>query len=89
MIDAEQLIEKLGHYKKHAKDILPADFLATIGDAEQAITSLREWVTSLQLSKAEVDALEYVVVEGRIACPEDYGILRSLLVRLRPEWETK
>ena len=40
------------------------------------------------LSEAEIDALEYVVVEGRIACMADYGILRSLLVRLRPEWET-
>ena len=40
------------------------------------------------LSEAEIDALEYVVVEGRIACMGDYGILRSLLVRLRPEWET-
>ena len=40
------------------------------------------------LSEAEIDALEYVVVEGRIACMEDYGILRSLLVRVRPEWET-
>ncbi len=40
------------------------------------------------LSEAEIDALEYVVVEGRIACMEDYGILRSLLVKLRPEWET-
>ncbi|NBW17096.1 MAG: hypothetical protein EBR82_54880 [Caulobacteraceae bacterium] len=39
------------------------------------------------LSEAEIDALEYVVVEGRIACVEDYGILRSLLVRVRPEWE--
>jgi hypothetical protein len=40
------------------------------------------------LSEAEIDALEYVVVEGRIACMEDYGILRSLLVRVRPEWAT-
>jgi hypothetical protein len=40
------------------------------------------------LSEAEIDALEYVVVEGRIACMEDYGILRSLLVSLRPEFET-
>jgi hypothetical protein len=45
-------------------------------------------VGSHGLSEAEIDALEYVVVEGRIACMEDYGILRSLLVRLRPEWET-
>jgi hypothetical protein len=37
------------------------------------------------LSEAEVDALEYVVVEGRIACKQDYGILRSLLIGLRPE----
>ena len=45
-------------------------------------------VGSRGLSEAEIDALEYVVVEGRIACMEDYGILRSLLVKLRPEWET-
>lgn len=41
------------------------------------------------LSEAEIDALEYVVEEGRIACMDDYGILRSLLVRLRPEWESQ
>lgn len=40
------------------------------------------------LSGAEIDALEYVVVEGRIACMEDYGILQSLLFRVRPELET-
>jgi len=38
------------------------------------------------LSEAEIDALEYVVEEGRIASMDDYGILRSLLVRVRPEW---
>jgi hypothetical protein len=41
------------------------------------------------LSEAEIDALEYVVEEGRIASMDDYGILRSLLVRLRPEWESQ
>ena len=41
-----------------------------------------------RLSEAEIDALEYVVIEGRIACMEDYGILRSLLVRVRQEWKT-
>ena len=40
------------------------------------------------LSEAEIDALEYVVAEGRIACMADYGILRSLLIKLRPEFET-
>jgi len=39
------------------------------------------------LSEAEIGALEYVVEEGRIASMDDYGILRSLLVRVRPEWE--
>jgi hypothetical protein len=39
-------------------------------------------------SKAEIDALEYVVEEGRIACKEDYGILRSWLCRLRPALES-
>jgi len=42
----------------------------------------------MNITEAEIDALEYVVAEGRIACMEDYGILLSLLVRLRPEWET-
>lgn len=46
-------------------------------------------INELQLSSAEIDALEFVVVEGRIASMEDYGILRSLLVRLRPEFENK
>jgi hypothetical protein len=40
-------------------------------------------------SEAEIDALEYVVEEGRIASMDDYGILRSLLVRVRPEWESE
>ena len=42
-----------------------------------------------RLSEAEIDALEYVVEEGRIASMDDYGILRSLLVRVRPEWESQ
>jgi hypothetical protein len=42
-----------------------------------------------RLSEAEIDALEYVVFEGRIASMDDYGILRSLLVRVRPEWESE
>jgi hypothetical protein len=41
------------------------------------------------LSEAEIDALEYVVEEGRIASMDDYGVLRSLLIRVRPEWEAK
>jgi hypothetical protein len=40
------------------------------------------------VSEAEIDALEYVVVEGRMASKQDYGVLRALLVRLRPEWAT-
>jgi hypothetical protein len=39
------------------------------------------------ISEAEIDAIEYVVEEGRIASMDDYGVLRSLLVRVRPEWE--
>jgi hypothetical protein len=39
-------------------------------------------------SEAEIDALEFVVEEGRIASLEDYGILRSWLCRLRPAWES-
>jgi hypothetical protein len=40
-------------------------------------------------SKAEIDALEFVVEEGRTASIDDYGILRSWLIRLRPEWESQ
>jgi len=40
------------------------------------------------VSDAEIDALEYVVVEGRMASKQDYGVLRAMLVRLRPEWAT-
>jgi hypothetical protein len=40
-------------------------------------------------SKAEIDALEFVVEEGRTASVDDYGILRSWLIRLRPEWESQ
>ena len=42
-----------------------------------------------RLSEAEIGALEYVVEEGRIASMDDYGVLRSLLVRVRPEWESQ
>jgi hypothetical protein len=40
-------------------------------------------------SEAEIDALEFVVEEGRTASVDDYGILRSWLIRLRPEWENQ
>ena len=39
-------------------------------------------------SESEIDALEFVVEEGRIASMDDYGILRSWLCRLRPAWES-
>jgi len=51
--------------------------MASESDAPQAIAS-----------EAEIDALEFVVEEGRIANIKDYGILRSWLCRLRPAWES-
>lgn len=45
--------------------------------------------TGDSLSKAEIDALQHVVEDGRIVKVQDYGALRSLLVRLRPEWENE
>lgn len=39
------------------------------------------------ISEAQIDALECVVEDGRIVGMSVYGHLRSLLVRLRPEWE--
>jgi hypothetical protein len=43
--------------------------------------------TGETLSEAEIDALQHVVEDGRLVDLSDYGRLRSLLVRLRPEWE--
>ena len=40
------------------------------------------------ITEAVVDALEYVVEVGRIACPEDAAILRCLLAAVRPGWNT-
>lgn len=40
------------------------------------------------ISEAQIDALECVVEDGRIVGMSVYGHLRSLLVRLRPEWES-
>jgi hypothetical protein len=42
-----------------------------------------------RLSEAEIDAIERVVEDGRIASMSIYGVMRSLLVRVRPEWEAK
>jgi hypothetical protein len=41
------------------------------------------------LTEAAVDALEYVVEVGLIACPQDAEILRSLLAAVRPGWNSK
>ena len=41
------------------------------------------------ISEAEIDAIECVVEDGRIASMSVYGVMRSLLVRLRPEWESQ
>lgn len=40
------------------------------------------------ISEAQIDALECVVEDGRIVGMGVYGHLRSLLVKLRPEWES-
>jgi hypothetical protein len=66
----------------HSVTALPASKL--MGMAADEIDRLRLFA----VSEAEIDALEYVVVEGRMASKQDYGVLRALLVRLRPEWAT-
>jgi len=57
-----------------------------VGTGDIPVSRTRGRVGTI-LSEAEIDALEYVVEEGRIASMDDYGILRSWLIRLRPEWE--
>jgi hypothetical protein len=56
---------------------------------DKAATSHRREGTGNTPSEAEIDALEFVVEEGRTASVDDYGILRSWLIRLRPEWESQ
>lgn len=54
---------------------------------DKAATSHRRDRPRDTLSEAEIDALECVVEDGRIVGMSAYGRLRSLLVRLRPEWK--
>jgi hypothetical protein len=73
---------------------------AWIEEAAAEITILREAIRRLagqdatlsvcdgSVSEAEIDAIECVVEDGRIASMSVYGVMRSLLVRLRPEWES-
>jgi hypothetical protein len=62
--------------------------LPAMGTGDIPVSRTRGRVGTI-LSEAEIDALEYVAEEGRIASMDDYGILRSLLVRVRPEWESQ
>lgn len=73
--------------------IAPADSHAPRGavDRESVGTDKAEPLTrdcgTGDISDAQIDALECVVEDGRIVGMSVYGHLRSLLVRLRPEWE--
>ena len=58
------------------------------GRTDKAVTRPGEG-TGNTPSEAEIDALEFVVEEGRTASVDDYGVLRSWLIRLRPEWESQ
>jgi len=62
--------------------------LPAVGTGDIPVSRTRGRVGTI-LAEAEIDALEYVVEEGRIASMDDYGILRSWLIRLRPEWESQ
>ena len=85
-LDVEELLGEL-HHIAGSEDHVEYDIRRTACDAEHAIDRLRAWVNELQLSKVEIDALQHVVEDGRLFDLSDYGYLRSLLVRLRPEWE--
>lgn len=72
----------------------PADSHAPRGavDRESVGTDKAEPLTrdcgTGEISEAQIDALECVVEDGRIVGMSVYGHLRSLLVKLRPEWES-
>lgn len=55
---------------------------------DKAATSHRRDGTGDTPSEAEIDALEFVVVNGHTASIGDYGILRQWLIRLRPEFDS-
>ena len=82
--------------------LLPGREKRLFGERREAEEHLEFWADTNPIRSADdgkmvplfaltedvVDALEYVVVEGRIASKQDYGILRSLLARVRPGWAT-
>jgi len=83
--DAGKMVENTTNHDA-APDARARD--ADRGRTDKAVTRPGEG-TGNTPSKAEIDALEFVVEEGRTASVDDYGILRSWLVRLWPEWETR
>ena len=82
--------------------LLPGREKRLFGERREAEEHLEFWVDTnpirsaddgkmvplFALTEAVVDALEYVVEVGRIACREDAAILRSLLAAVRPGWNT-
>ena len=101
--DAEQSIPSCGSHGPDAWAVLlPGKEKRLRLTRQEAEDHLEFWLHNHQIrsaddgkmvplfavSEAEIDALEYVVVEGRIASKQDYGVLRAMLVRLRPEWQT-
>ena len=82
--------------------LLPGREKRLFGERREAEEHLEFWVDTnpirsaddgkmvplFALTEAVVDALEYVVEVGRIACPDDAAILLSLLAAVRPGWNT-
>jgi len=80
--------------------LLPGREKRLFGERREAEEHLEFWVDTnpirsaddgkmvplFALTEAVVDALEYVVEVGRIACQEDAAILRPLLAAVRPGW---
>jgi hypothetical protein len=95
--EREQTKEKDASFSCTNHDAAPAATARTDADrarTDKAATRPGEGTGDIpdsrtRLSEAEIDAIERVVEDGRIASMSIYGVMRSLLVRVRPEWEAK
>jgi hypothetical protein len=77
------------YWARHAYEAADAMLRERSRTGKTAADTTPQSRAGMNASEAEIDALEFVVEEGRTASVDDYGILRSWLIRLRPEWESQ
>jgi hypothetical protein len=76
-------VAEIARLREAIRRLADQDATLSVCDGNVTVT------TDEAMSEAEIDAIECVVEDGRIASMSVYGVMRSLLVRLRPEWESE